>query len=345
MSFAVKTPPFVFKGVKDVSECKTSEDVMIAAGLNWEVAKCDLVAKMPGLSADVDREDGFTRGGDFYKEVNNAFSVYRTDNNMPLGVVKGRYTPVQNIEAFSFFDKAIGKNKAIWQTAGCFGDGERVFVSAKLPNGIMVNGADPVDNYLVFTTTHDGSGGVKALLTPIRIYCQNTLNAAIGSSTNYVSFRHTKSVLDNMDNAAELLGICNKKIQIVGEYYNEMYKTRYTDKDAQKLFASVILKEDEIANITNTGHTIDQIINKNWQAIDDSGISMKKVNTLKEINDYYHGGPAQKDIMGTGWGAYNAVTGYYSNVDNAVGLKRMDSLLYGDKSNKIQTTGNLVLGF
>lgn len=343
MSFPVKGIPFTYKGVKDVQHCKTAEDVMIEAGLNWEVAKCELVAKTPAGSNDHSREDGFTRGGEFYIDCPNAFSVYRTDNNIPLGVVKGRYTPVQNIEAFKFFDGAIGKNKAIFQTAGCFGNGERVFVSAKLPNGILVNGKDPVDNYLVFTTTHDGTGGVKALLTPIRIICGNTLNAAIASTTNYVSYRHTASVIANMETASEILGICKQKIEVISGHYEQMYKKVYTDKKAQSLFASVILSNAEIAAVENTGHTMEQIIAKNWEAIEDSGISMKKVNTLNDINSYYFAGPGQREILGTGWGAYNAITGYYSNVDNAVGIKRMDSLLYGDKSNKIETAGNLIL--
>ena len=317
---------------------------MIAAGLDWEVAKCEVVAKMPAKGFGYN-EGGFVSGSDFYKEVPNAFSIYRTDNNTPLGMVKGRYTPVQNLEAFKFFDGAIGKDKAIWQTAGCFGNGERVFVSAKLPNNILVNGEDPVDNFLVFTTTHDGSGGVKALLTPIRVYCQNTLNAAIATSTNYVSFRHTASVLNNMDSAAELLGICRQKIDIVSSHYEQMFKTKMTDKKVQEVFASVILSNKELDMIKNTGHTVEQIVAKNWQAIQDTEISMKKVNTIHQMNNYYFEGAGQRSIIGTGWGAYNAVTGYYSNVDEAVGLKRMDSLLYGDKSNKIETTGNIILGY
>ena len=39
-----------------------------------------------------------------------------TDYNIPLGVVKSKYTIVQNNDAFNFFDDAIGKNSAIWQT-------------------------------------------------------------------------------------------------------------------------------------------------------------------------------------------------------------------------------------
>ena len=70
---------------------------------------------------------------------------------------------------------------------------------------------------------------------------------------------------------------------------------------------------------------------------------MKKINILSEMNNYYFDGVGQREIIGTGWGVYNAVTGYYSNVDNSTGNKRMDSLLFGDKSRKIQLAGNLIL--
>ena len=32
---------------KDVSDCQTAQEVMTKAGLDWSVAKCELVAKMP----------------------------------------------------------------------------------------------------------------------------------------------------------------------------------------------------------------------------------------------------------------------------------------------------------
>ena len=340
--YGIKGAPFRYKGAINVEDCKTSLDVMQKAHLDWEVAKCELVAKMPSLLNDRLMEDGFNYGGDFYRECPNAFATYRTDYNIPLGVVKERYTIVQNTEAFNFFDNAIGKDKAIWQTAGFFGNGERIFVSAKLPNNILVHG-DPVENYLVFTTSHDGSSGVKILFTPIRIICQNTLNAAIRQSTNYISFRHTASVHRNIDIATEILGICKERTAFLNEQYNEMYKIRMSDKEVHEFFGNIILNEDEKLQIANTGHNITQLINKNWRAVEDCGISMKKVNILHEMNNYYFTGPGQNELLGTGWGAYNAVTGYYSNVDNSVGTKRMDSLLFGDKSRKIENAGNLLI--
>ena len=342
MAYMIKGAPFRYKGAVNVEDCKTSEDVMRKAQLDWNVAKCELIAKMPGLIEDIDKSSGFMKGGDYYEVCPNAFATYRTDHNIPLGLVKDRYTIVQNTEAFSFFDKAIGKDKAIWQTAGFFGNGERVFVSAKLPNNILVNG-DPVENYLVFTTSHDGSCGVKILFTPIRVICENTLNAAIHQASNYVSFRHTNSVHANINIADEILGICKNTTFDLNDKYNMMYKTPMTDEQAQQVFANIIFTDKEIANITLTGHTVQQIIMRDWRAIQDSEISTKKVNAICEMNNYYFTGIGQRQILGTAWGVMNAVSGFYSNVDNAVGTKRMDSLLFGDKSRKIERANNLVL--
>lgn len=341
MAYTVKGMPFKYKGAVNVEDCKTAEDVMSSAGLNWNVSKCELVAKMPIHINQADT-NGFIHGTNNYVECPNAFATYRTDYNIPLGIVKERYTPVQNTEAFNFFNNAIGKNKALWQTAGFFGNGERIFVSAKLPKNIFVQD-DVIENYLVFTTSHDGSSGVKILFTPIRIVCENTLNAAISSSTNYISFRHTKSVHNNLDIAAEILETCNNKIANLQEQFILMKKIKMTDEKAQQTFANVVLTDDEQFRIKQTGHTIGQIITRDWRAINDAQISMKKVNVIAEMNNYYFDGIGQRELVGTGYGVYNAVNGYYSNVDNSEGLKRMDSLLYGDKARKIELAGNLIL--
>ena len=299
---------------------------MIKANLNFEVAKCELVGKMPikltGTDEELDRiikeqkEGAHVFGTDIYRKCDNAFATYRTDFNIPLGVVKSKYTIVQNNDAFNFFDDAIGKNSAIWQTAGFWGNGERIFVSAKLPNNILVKG-DPVENYLVFTNTYDGSGGVKILFTPIRVICQNTLNAAIRTSSNYVSFRHTTSVHNKISVAQEILGISKIKsvIQFIGEN---------------------LLTSDEIQRLKDTGHTIKDIAYRNGLALSDSKISSRKMNVISDTYNYYFDGPGQKDILGTAWGAVNAISGYYSNIDNIEGTKRFDSICYGDKSRKIE---------
>lgn len=346
MAYYIKGLPFRYKGTINVEDCSTAQEVIEKAKLDWEVAKCDLVAKMP-ISTDAVRhldstmQDGFIRGGDEYKEIHGAFATFRTDLNIPLGIVKDKYTPVQNIDAFKFFDEAIGKDKALWQTAGFFGNGEKVFVTAKLPKHIFVNG-DPIDNYLVFATSHDGSMGVKVLLTPIRVVCENTLNAALKENDAYISFRHTESVHGKLSVASEILGICDVRTKALEELYNGFNKIRLTDDQAADYFAKLILTDKEYQNLYATGHKPMQLVLRSWDAMNDAEISTRKCNTIAEIYYYYLNGIGQSEFVGTGWGAYNAVNGYYSNVDNIEGQKRMDTLLFGDKSNKIKQSGVLM---
>lgn len=334
MSFNVKGLPFNYKGVVDVSDCETAADVIKKARLNWEVGKCNIVGKMPAHINEDLNADAFLYGGEVYRTFENSYATYRKDLNIPLGIVKGKYTPVQNIEAFNFFNDAIGVDKAIWQTAGIFGNGERIFVSAKLPDTILVNG-DPVDNYLVFTNSHDGSSGVKILFTPIRIVCENTLTAAINTSSNFITFRHTKSVHSKINIAKEILGICKQKSEHINECYNLLAKKSISDNNYIEWLCSNILTDKEYQDVIDSGYTFEALVNKNWRAIDASGVSMRKVNILNKTFNYYYEGPGQKEFVGTLWGAVNSITGYYSNIDNSEGINRMDSILYGDKSRKI----------
>ena len=347
MPYYAKGAPFRYKGAVNVEDCITSRQVMEESGLDFTVEKCRLFAEMTPNQKAVNNNKLITDFNESnqlknYGVVDNAYGIYRTDYNIPLGLVKERYEPVQNVDAFRFFDDAIGLNKAIWQTAGFFGRGERIFVSAKLPDDILVHG-DKVDSYLVFTNSHDGSTGVKILFTPIRVVCQNTLNAAIRTSTNYISFRHTKNVHSNINMASEILGICSKQSQVLNEYYNLLFKTKITDKNAIDVFGNIVLTADELAKIHNTGHTVEEVANHLWFALNDAEISTQKANVLSGMVDYYNMGIGQREILGTGWGVYNAVSGYYSNVDNNEGQKRMDTLLYGDRANKIAKVPELIL--
>lgn len=115
------------------------------------------------------------------------------------------------------------------------------------------------------------------------------------------------------------------------------------DDKAQEAIVRSVLTPSDYINMLTAKRTHKDLINRNYRAITDSKISMKKVNTICSMNDYYFNGIGQREYVGTAWGVYNAITGYYSNVDNIEGTKRMDSILFGDKAKKIENTGNLLL--
>jgi hypothetical protein len=85
------------------------------------------------------------------------------------------------------------------------GNGERIFITAKLPTYIRVgNGDDVTEKYIFLTTSHDGSGSITAAFTPIRIVCQNTLNASLRNMTNVVRIKHTSGAKQRLENAHKL---------------------------------------------------------------------------------------------------------------------------------------------
>ena len=332
---------------KEVTDCVTAKEVMQKAKLDWTVEKCELVAKMPfsiNGNNDVDERNGdFSYKGNIYRECPKAYGTYRTDVNLPLGIVKDKYKVVQNLDAFDFFDDAIGKDKALWQKAGLFGVGQKIFVTAKLPITIKV-GNDEVENYLVFSNSHDGSSSINILFTPIRVACINMLNSALRSADSYIRIRHTESAKEKLQTGAEILRIAVEHATSTQELYNALQIINMSDDEVMKYILNLNLTEQEkglLAEYSDTKTAIKRLYNRDFTTMEHIGVSTRKMNTIVNMFEYYMDGIGQKEIAGTAWGAYNAVTGFYSNVANLSGEKRMDSLLYGSANNVMNRALNL----
>ena len=333
---------------KDVTKCMPSSDVIHEAGLDWSVEKCELVARMPfsinGDNTINETMGDFSYGGNIYRNCPNGYATYRTDKNIPLGIVKSKYEVIQNIDAFNFIDNAIGEGKAKFERAGCFGYGHKVFITAKLPITTTVGG-DPIDNYLVFSTSHDGSGSIDILFTPVRVFCLNMLNAGIEESSSHIRIKHTRTAKERLDFGSEMLRIAIEYAKTSKLFYESLLTIKMTDDQVRDYIARLQLTPAQYCEIIKAGndYTMRKLFDKDWLTLQRFEISTQKSNTINTIFDYYKNGVAQESIVGTAWGAYNAVTGYYSNVANSDGYKRMDSILYGDKANKIELATNLAI--
>jgi phage/plasmid-like protein (TIGR03299 family) len=141
--------------------------------------------KLAGLGYDVVKVPNHIIWNGQQIETPSSFSTVRTDTGDILGdKVGNRYTIVQNKEAFSFFDSIVGGDMAMYETAGVLGRGEKVFITAKMPEMIRIAGTDDLTEvYVILTSSHDGSGAVIAAVTPIRIVCQNTMRLALNNKS------------------------------------------------------------------------------------------------------------------------------------------------------------------
>jgi len=334
----------------DVKDCTTSREVLEKANLDWSVEKCELVARMPfrinGVNDIKEGSGDFVHDGEIYRECPNGYATYRTDRNIPLGIVKSKYEVVQNIDAFNFIDNAIGEGKALFQYAGCFGYGHKVFITAKLPVTTEVGG-DPIDNYLVFSTSHDGSGSIDILFTPVRVFCLNMLNAGIEESSAHIRIRHTKTAQDRLDFGAEMLRIALKYAESSKQFYESLLTIEMNDDQVRDNIARLTLTPAEYANVISESknYTIKQLFARDYLTMERTGITTRKANILNNIFDYYQNGVAQEKIIGNAWGAYNAITGYYCNVKEQEGEKRMNNLVFGGDRLAMSKALNEVITF
>lgn len=283
-----------------VQDYPTSAEAIQQAGLDYEVVKTPLYTKTSGI---IDTANGIEIGNNEL-HVPNYFANIRTDNNTVLGVVGKDYQIVQNCEAFSFFDAIVGGTDGIlYETAGALGNGERIFITAKMPDYIRVgNGDDVTEKYIFLTTSHDGSGSITAAFTPVRIVCQNTLNASLKNMSNVVRIRHTSGAKQRLDNAHKVMGLANEFSNQLESIFNNWAKVRISDKEVEKLIQLALCPNKE---------TLEHIKKGN-----EDEISTVFKNTVESAFAYAMTSDTQQmeTTKGTLFGAYNAVTGYFQNV-------------------------------
>ena len=285
-----------------VEQYPTSEEAIKHAGLDYEVTKSPLYTKGSGI---IETANGIEIGSSEL-EVPSYYSNIRTDNNAVLGVVGKDYHIVQNREAFNFFDEIVGGGEGIlYETAGALGNGERIFITAKLPGYIRVGNDDDVtEKYIFLTTSHDGSGSITAAFTPIRIVCQNTLNASLRSMSNVVRIKHTSGAKQHLENAHKVMGLANVLSNQLEGIFNQWTKVKVTDQEVRKLIQLALCPNKETFDLLKKG------------AEDEVSTLFK--NTVEDAFAYAMVSDSQQmeTTKGTLFGAYNAVTGYYQNVRN-----------------------------
>lgn len=211
-------------------------------------------------------------------------------SKLVLGTTGKRYTIVQNTDAFAFLanlGKVGGKDNR-WESAFALKDG-RMVVGVLThdrevvldPNGV----ADKVSNYILVYTSHDGSTALCGGVTPIRVVCQNTLNAALPGLKQTFMIRHTASAAERM--AAELELWRNTDDYLTGfeAFATEAFQKKVTDA--------------KFWDIVNLLHE------KPEQDV--KGSLAKWTKVTEGVMQAWNGAP-NAGIKNTAWGAWNALT-------------------------------------
>lgn len=258
--------------------------------------------------------------------IKSSMATVRTDTDTTLGVVGSKYGVCQNAKALEFIDFMTNgtEGNADVQTCGVLDDGARIWMSVKMPKvaslGRLTNGEeDSIEEYLLFTNSHDGSGAVTCCFTPIRVVCRNTLAAALRMSSAKMGklvFKHTSGIDKRMDftaeeNRAKAIECLKLYDRCSEEYINNLLTLKnmslgnYASEVDKKVleFATRLNVTDEksVAEILRMG------------SVDNVDIATRTKNNINALLDSIYGGIGQEEYKGTGLWLANGITTYYQN--------------------------------
>lgn len=295
-----------------VDKAMTASEAIELANLDYEVEKTTIHAKINSADSEMT----------LWQPFEDKFATYRKDTSEPLGIVGSRYEIVQNKDAFAFFDAIVDSGEAIFETAGALGKGERIFVTAKLPQDLLVKGEE-CNKYIILTNSHDGTSSIVAGFTTIRVVCNNTLQAAMRGLTNKVYIEHRTGAKERLSEAYKVMGIASKYMSEVDEIFNQMAKTQISDAQLQKYITDVMTPEYKALKSEE----------------EQEKVSTRFKNQVISIYDFALSHPTQQTdaARGTVWGAYNAISGYYNYIQKYKNdEQKFTSQMFGNANNKIQ---------
>lgn len=268
-------------------ECPTVYNALEIAGLNWNVKQ----------------ERVLTESGNV---IPNLYANVREDTNGVLGTVTSKYKIVQNVESLDFVDNLLD-GTIHFESAGSLFGGKQIWLLARMEDREVFG--DKYENYLCFSNDHSGKGSVKAVITPIRVVCNNTLQCALNTNRTW-SIRHLGNIQAKKQEAIKTLGLATSYLSDFELKAENLYKYRGNwDKFLDALIPIEEEKSERIKN--NTLYVRDCITN------------------------LYNNKDDLQNFKGTGWGMYNAVADYVSNSNplrNAPTFKerKFDKLMLGE---------------
>lgn len=201
-----------------IVDCKDVNSAMKVSELDWEVKTQPII--------DV-----------FGNEISGYNEVMRMDNHNPLGIVQGRYSTIQNSEAFSFIDYMLGDGAQL-DRAGCYHGGEMTWMSVKLPRKEIAG--EPYDLYAFIMTGHDGNHSLFAAFSTIRVWCCNMAHLVSANAHYKFTISHKGNVQGKMEEAKQVLMQADNYFTGLQETANRLRKISLEKKQVKELIDKLI---------------------------------------------------------------------------------------------------------
>lgn len=268
------------------------------------------VMREHGLDWTVNLEPTFLEDGTM---IPDSFVTRRDTDGAILGVVGKRYKPLQNVDAFGFFDSFVESKQAEIVVVGSFKGGRTVFIQAEVKvDPIEIVKDDIIKSYITIGHAHDGTAKISAGFTPVRMFCINQLPMLKkSSSSKLLSMKHTKNASITLEAIKGIMNVHRQEFLATAEQFKYLARKGVTKKTLEKYVTLVFQKSDE--DESDKQQVIDKI-----------------------TYNFEHGRGLGGKNMKNCYGMFNAVTEYLTweagrTVDN-----RLASLWFGENQRRAQ---------
>jgi phage/plasmid-like protein (TIGR03299 family) len=172
------------------------------------------------------------------EEVPGTFITSRSDTGAALtknGQAVGRvYQAIQNRQLGAFLQDLVVKYDIRFLSAGATYGGSHVFIGMRLPDDVVLDLGDGVEDIiepkLYFLGSHDGTTSNSVTVSPWRVACGNTERFNFRDAVAKWSVRHTTNAMsdDNLKEARRTLGL---SVKYFGEFKSEQEQLARIDME------------------------------------------------------------------------------------------------------------------
>jgi phage/plasmid-like protein (TIGR03299 family) len=315
-----------------LEDAPTTREALRLAGLDWHVNLAPVFCA-PGMPEDVGPET-FRVDGDplpcpdaraMVRDVHLPNGDVRSD---VLGIVGTRYVPLQNVDAFRWFDPLVADRDVELEAAGSVKDGKHVWILARIKSDPVRVGRrddDVACAYLLLSNTHDGTRSVTVAFTPIRVVCWNTLSAAnraadaARSSSRKV--RHTRAAANTLQGVRETINLAARDFSAKALLWRDMAKTDLAAPKSAQLarivqrYARLVFGAPSIIDKAKKDGTVD---------------ALPEVRAEPHLWELLHKGPGAESAGFSPFGLYMAATHYSDHHNGHNASTRLASTWFGN---------------
>ncbi len=210
----------VYRLMKPLSDCTNIDDVLKTINGDFAVEKRDTFFLL--------------RNGD-YRKVRDHQAIVREDDEMDLSVMKDRYGIVQFAESVAFVDDIISQNKATFYTGACVDGGKKLIVILKGIDHVDLGNGDKFEQFITVSSSHDGTGAMVAMCTPIHNVSQTVFTPFSGKGV--LKIKHAALAKRRLATARLVLGDMTSYWSDFSSAVKRLSQVTITDQEAKDYFA------------------------------------------------------------------------------------------------------------